>query len=364
MSKEHLENVDFEFVRYANCWEDPEILLEAFDIKPEDQIVSIASGGDNCFSLASAGPKRVLSIDVSKVQLYVVQLKKEAIRQLSREEFLEFAGFEGSDKRIDIYKSFCESLDRPVREYWDQQLEAIKNGIIHLGKFERYFQLFRETFLLQIHDQQIIDGLFAEKSDKEQLEYYNNSWFDPRWETMHSKFFGKDMLGEKGRDPEFLKQVKESVSESILLKEVAHLKSTSCQNNPFLFYILNNRFDERHLPHYVRKENYNNVKENIDSIVCEEGLLQNVLTKYEKSAHFNLSNIFEYMTMDQFKMVGEDIVQFALSGANIAYWNFMVYRSLPDVLHNKVSYDKELSEQLTKKDCGYFYDRFELDHVK
>ena len=193
MSKGHLQNVDFEFIRYANCWEDPYVLLDGFDIQSDSQIVSIASGGDNSFSLAAEKPERVIALDVSIVQLFLVQLKIAAIRKFNRSEYLEFAGFNPSDAREEYYKMIRDSLDKSVRAYWDLHLNEIKTGIIHIGKFEKYFQLFRDSFLLKIHDQSTIDGLFEKKSSQEQLNYYDQSWFDPRWEEMHGEFFSKEM---------------------------------------------------------------------------------------------------------------------------------------------------------------------------
>ena len=40
MESEVSEKVDFSIIRYAQCWEDPEILLEALDIK-EGEFVAI-----------------------------------------------------------------------------------------------------------------------------------------------------------------------------------------------------------------------------------------------------------------------------------------------------------------------------------
>ena len=49
MSKEIQERAKFNKIRYANCWEDPELLLEVFD--SGKKILSIASAGDNSLSL-------------------------------------------------------------------------------------------------------------------------------------------------------------------------------------------------------------------------------------------------------------------------------------------------------------------------
>jgi S-adenosylmethionine-diacylglycerol 3-amino-3-carboxypropyl transferase len=42
MSSEIAERADFDLIRYAQCWEDADILLEALDIQAGDTCLSIA----------------------------------------------------------------------------------------------------------------------------------------------------------------------------------------------------------------------------------------------------------------------------------------------------------------------------------
>ena len=53
----------FDKIRYAQCWEDADILLEALDIEPGHTCLSIASAGDNTLALAGAGAGRVIAVD-------------------------------------------------------------------------------------------------------------------------------------------------------------------------------------------------------------------------------------------------------------------------------------------------------------
>ena len=51
MPSEVARHVDFSAIRYAQCWEDADILLEALDIQEGDTCLSIASGGDNTLAM-------------------------------------------------------------------------------------------------------------------------------------------------------------------------------------------------------------------------------------------------------------------------------------------------------------------------
>jgi S-adenosylmethionine-diacylglycerol 3-amino-3-carboxypropyl transferase len=48
---------------YSQIWEDPEVDMEALDIRPDSRIVAIASGGCNLLSYLKADPARVHGVD-------------------------------------------------------------------------------------------------------------------------------------------------------------------------------------------------------------------------------------------------------------------------------------------------------------
>src|SRR6516162_2632861 len=50
-TSEVAHEADFSSIRYAQCWEDADVLIEALDIHPGDTCVSVASGGDNTLAL-------------------------------------------------------------------------------------------------------------------------------------------------------------------------------------------------------------------------------------------------------------------------------------------------------------------------
>ena len=51
MGSEVAAKADFTGIRYAQCWEDADVLLAGLDVKPGDTCLSIASAGDNALAL-------------------------------------------------------------------------------------------------------------------------------------------------------------------------------------------------------------------------------------------------------------------------------------------------------------------------
>lgn len=361
MSSKQLDNVNFEIIRYANCWEDADILLKGLAPLKNGKIISIASAGDNCFSLLTTHPDTVFAVDISATQLHLVELKKIAISNFDYDDYLSFVGFSNSNQRIQHYNKIKSQLSDQALSYWNNNLGGIEEGVIHIGKFERYFQLFKKEYLHQVHDQKIVDELFREKSESEQKKFHDEIWHNEDWKKLYSFYFGAQMMGDHGRDPAFLKYVKGSVPDIILAREVEHLRTVHCQKNYFLYYILNNQFNENFLPHYVRKENYELIKKNINSLQLVNGLLDEVLNNHNDCNYFNLSDIFEYMDDELFMQVASSIIDKAAPKAKIAYWNLMIPRKISAILPHLLNQKVDWNSNPAIIDNGYFYKEFIVD---
>jgi S-adenosylmethionine-diacylglycerol 3-amino-3-carboxypropyl transferase len=109
------ERARFDLVRYANVWEDAEVLCPALAPAPGRRMLSIASAGDNAFALLAAGAE-VVAADLSPAQLALVELKRAAIRRLGYEEALAFLGIQrGAEDRRSVYERLERDLPASAR---------------------------------------------------------------------------------------------------------------------------------------------------------------------------------------------------------------------------------------------------------
>ncbi|TND08136.1 MAG: S-adenosylmethionine-diacylglycerol 3-amino-3-carboxypropyl transferase [Bacteroidetes bacterium] len=356
MSESLTHRVDFGFIRYANCWEDADILLQALDIKPGDRVLSVASAGDNSFSLLSCNPELVVAVDVNRIQLHLCELKKAAFLLPSHIEFMELLGFAPSDRRRQLFEKVSDGMSALAQAYWKINFEQIEAGIITQGKFEKYFGIFRKWILPCIHGRKKVEKLFAAKSAEEQEVFYRKTWNNWRWRLLFRIFFSKAVMGKYGRDPEFLKEVQLTVSRYIFLKAEKHLEKPAAQKNHFLYHIMLGHFRPQ-LPHYARPENFENIKTNLHKLQFREGYAQDVLNDISGINVMNLSNIFEYMNPEIFASTVHALVEKSGGHARFAYWNLMVPRRM-SVINEKLVYLREVSENLSEADKGFFYNQF------
>jgi S-adenosylmethionine-diacylglycerol 3-amino-3-carboxypropyl transferase len=356
------QKVDLTIIRYANCWEDADILLEGLSPANGSRILSIGSAGDNSFSLLITNPELVVAVDINKLQLYLIELKKACIKNLEHDEALAFLGFKASSNRTGFFNNIKNDLSTEARNYWEANINVINNGIIYAGKFEKYFLLFSKKVLPFIHSKKTVLELLTSKSQTEQEIFYSEKWNSWRWKLLFKIFFSKYVMGKYGRDPQFLKEVKISVADNIYNKAAIQLRSEQAQKNSIVHFNLTGNFGDL-LPHYMQKENYNKIKSNIDRLIIKYGYAEKAISHFGKFNYMNLSNIFEYMDEQNFETTALKLIKGTIKDGKLAYWNLMVKRRISKILPNHVEYQKELSNELTKKDKGFFYNQVIVDKI-
>lgn len=353
------ETVKFDLIRYANCWEDAELLLHGLRPKAGERIMSIASAGDNCFSLLTTAPSLVCAADLSYPQLFLTELKRTAFSQFDYQDVLRFLGFRPSENRWNLYQSLKSFLQPTTREYWDAHKEVIEKGVIEHGKLEHYFGLFAKRVLPLIHSKKRIAELLQPKSAAAQAAFYDNTWNSWRWRMLFRLFFSKTVMGRKGRDPEFLRQVEGPVHKMIFDQAERHLKDPAVSDNLFLRRIVTGSYGDL-LPHYVQEDQFEKIVKNLDSLEIRHGYIHEVATEKDQIDAFNLSDIFEYMDQQTFLQVSESLISAAAPGARFAYWNLMAPRQISQIIEKSVH---PIAVNFNRPDHGFFYRAFYTDQL-
>jgi S-adenosylmethionine-diacylglycerol 3-amino-3-carboxypropyl transferase len=355
--------VDFSFVRYANCWEDADILLKALSCEEDGNFLSIASAGDNSLSLLTLHPNLVLAFDINSTQLACTELKKAAFQHFSYSQVLQFLGVRKCAERHKLYDSLRGGLPKKAAEYWDAHPALIERGIIHIGKFENYFRLFRTYCLPWIHSKKTTSLLLERKPKEERHLFYSKKWNSLRWKLLFRIFFGKMMMGKLGRDPEFFKYVDKDVGKNILARVEHGLTAIATDQNPYLEYILKGNF-QNSLPHYLREENFQTIKKNIDRLRVFQGDLSQTLQAHSqvRFCGFNLSDIFEYMSQSEYEKQLEHIALASTKKGRIAFWNMLCNRG--KIPTSKIQFLDEKSRALLEEDKAFFYQSFVLGEVQ
>jgi S-adenosylmethionine-diacylglycerol 3-amino-3-carboxypropyl transferase len=117
---ERLFALAFDGLVYAQIWEDPVVDMEALEIDGRTRLIAIASGGCNLMSYVTAGPARVLAVDLNPAHIALLKLKIAAARQLDEhEDFFALFGRPGERRNRATYARLRPHLDPASRSFWE-----------------------------------------------------------------------------------------------------------------------------------------------------------------------------------------------------------------------------------------------------
>ncbi|WP_035603223.1 DUF3419 family protein [Haloferula sp. BvORR071] len=366
MSKSEIQHrADFSKVRYAQCWEDSLLLVQA--LQPAGRhCLSIGSAGDNSFSLLAAGAASVTAVEMNPAQVACIELRKAAYLRLDHATFLELHGSRPSSRRPTLYAECRAIMPEEARTFWDANPEDVASGIGGCGKFENYFRLFRSRVLPLAHPRKRVLSLLEPRSHDERRRFYDKVWNNRRWRAIFQVFFSRALMGALGRDPEFFKYVEGSVAERILSRTEHALAALDPSANPYLHWILTGTHGET-LPHALEEANFEPIRKGL-----QEGRFRVIgspieaLLEAEPDKRFdayNLSDIFEYMSEENTEALLRRLVAASNPGARLAYWNMLAPRSRPESMAKLLQPRASEAASLFHEDRAFFYSRFVVEEV-
>ena len=356
----------FKDIIYAQCWEDPEIDRRAFQIGNDDVVFSITSGGCNVLAFLADNPKKVIALDLSPYQNYLLDLKMAAFREFDYEELLEFMGLLSSERRLELYFRLRRFMRPESNQYWDDQQSKILSGIIHCGKYEKYMQMLKKWLNLLV-GRSLSEELFSCKTRQERELIYDTKWNNLRWRFFTKVFLSRTIMTLlfSGR---FFDQLEESFcfGDHFRTNIKRAITALPLKENYFLAYVLLGKFYNLiNIPVYLQRENFEKIKSRIDRIEivtasCEDyfsGIPADSISK------FNFSNIFEWMEPASCENLLRETIRVARNGSVLTYRNLLVKRSRPESLATWIKPQRELSEELHAADRSFIYRAFVVEQI-
>jgi len=354
-----------QIINYSQCWEDPIILNEALAINSQDIVLSITSGGDNSLALLLKKPHKIISIDSNVAQKYLLELKTVAIGFLGHEELLEFLGAKKSSRREELLEKIEKHLPLDTASWWNKHRSLIKQGVIHAGRFEKFLNTFRGYILPLIHSRKTAEAFLNTESLQLQKDYYHSVWNSKRWRLFFrivtSRFVLKSFARQRGM---FIHTEPGAIAKEYLKRLDRNFNTVPLKDNYFMHYCLTGNYG-RSVPPYLEAKYNLSLKENLSQL----SMVVNDLTNYLKSmpnesfSKFNLSDVFEPLSLEQNDILWKEIVRTAKNGARVAYWNNLVTRAFSQQSSTNVKDEAELASRLHSMDRIFFYGNFHVNTI-
>lgn len=331
------------YIHYSNCHEDARFVLDHVKSKPK-RILSIASALDNALALLLLDPDEVVAIDSNPTQIYLCNLKKCGIKHLCYEEFLILLGIREGDS-LAVYEGIRSYLDAETRGYFDDRIYLVSDvKLVHCGRFEYYFSLFKNNVLPLIHSKKWVEAFMNAKTQEEQIEFYRKKFNNLRFRLMFKLFFSEAVMKRLGRDKEYFKYNEGSLSDMLKRKFETGIYHNLNRENPYLQYVVLNEF--KVLPSYLERENFELIKRRIDRLKVQKTEFQIEINSGNKYDFMYLSDIFEYMDEAKTQELSKAVYDALNIDGQVLFFNMMNERRLTAPL-------KE--EKLDQKNDRAFY---------
>ena len=358
----------FDYIRYSQSWEDPRSLQAALQPNDQSHVLSIAASGDNAFALLLQGAGHVTCVDLSPAQCALVELKRAALRTLTHEQLLRFVGAQSANDRGALYARVRTELPIDARAWWDVRSDLIARGVIHVGKLEQLWRIYRTRVHPWLHGPRTTRAAFEIRTRMERELFWHDRWNNRRWHTAIQWFFSEPVIARLGRDPAFFEHVQINVSRHYSQRAYHAFVELDPATNYFLQYILLGTYlDVDHGPPWLMASNHATLVDRLDRMEVQCTELESFVNDHDAGVFtgVNLSDVFEWMSDELHDRVYRAVVRACAPNATLAYWNNLVPRSAPAHLVEQGSIlpDRPLAQSIHDADRAFLYRDFHVDRV-
>lgn len=353
-------------VNYALCWEDPQLLLDGLHPRGRT-LLSIGSGGENSLALLAAGANAVHLVEANPHQLHLLRVKLAAIRTLDPPDAAAFVGLRPAPaaRRQAWAAQLGPELPPETRAWLAARPQALAGGLIHSGRFENYFRLFRRLVLPLAHGPRRVRKLLQPRDPAARRAFFDRRWNSPRWRGLFRLFFSRPVMARLGRSQAQFAHTDDDLA-TMLQGLVKHaLTELDPATNPWLHLILT-AAPGHILPPPWNPEEIPRVRQALaeDRLHIHAGFLHDVLPGLARSGvrhdGANLSDIFEYLDPAQTESLLRQLAASARPGARLAWWEMLVSRPVPEAMRDRlISLDADAAA-LHARDRTFFYRGFRL----
>jgi S-adenosylmethionine-diacylglycerol 3-amino-3-carboxypropyl transferase len=377
----------FDAFVYNQIWEDPRVDIEALDLRKDSRILTISSGGCNALNYLLEDPKSVTAVDLNRHHIYLLNLKLAALRHLPEHEkfFAFFGAGRGENTGTDYQKYIAHNLDKDTRKFWESntflgsvvfgdRIAFFRDAGLYEHSRNGYFLRFFHWLARRLGCK--VDEVLKARTLEEQAELYNKH-IDPFFDRVFIKLIGKlpVTLFGLGIPPQQYDELKRDLSGDRTVIDIYRdrVRRLACafpiEENYFAWQAFARKYDtenRRAIPDYLREENFETLRANANRLETKVGSATDEI-RNNPTGRFNrfvFLDAQDWMDADSIIELWSVIAEKAERGARIIFRTAgatsPVETSLPEELRSRFVYEKELSENLFKRDRSSIYGGFHL----
>lgn len=345
---------------YGIAQEDALTELGALDLRPDDRLLCIASGGEIPLNLLALRNLRIEAVDVSPNQLFLSKLKLAACRALEPSEAAAFLGFTevSADTRKRLFARVAAFLEADGRRFWGANASALEEGPIRVGRFEKYLAKFRSAGLAVLRKGRL-RGLFELETVDERRVYFERFLSTPLLKAMFRIAFHPFLYRKRGIAAAGLIHCAPGHAADFFYARFKDFcTATPPRKNYYLQFTFFGRilFPEA-LPEYLTEEGTRRIRERPAHIAWRLASVQEALNTCSPGTFnkFHLSNVGDWMTRDEYAGVLAMICDKAAAASRTTVRYIHLDHPVPEALRGRIIRDERRGEALMRGDRFPFY---------
>lgn len=285
---------------YSLAWEDPRLDFKYLTIK-DHNVLMLTTGGCNVLNTLLKDPKKIVTVDISKNQNALLDLKIAAIKSLDYETFWLLFG-KGKVKNFSlIYKNYLrKNLQLETsKDFWDKNKSIFKIGLYHSGGVANMI-----SYLNLINPNNKADDICNIGNLKDQYKFYKSN-IEPNIFNNWTKYFAKLPLFSvfTGVHINQIRTICEGDNYDIAFNMVKKsydniFKKFSVRDeNYFIYGLIKGELKKNNCPEYLKKANFDFLKNNVNKIKIQTAYVSDYLEKTNiKFSRFILLDHLDWMT--------------------------------------------------------------------
>jgi len=320
---ERLFTLMFQGFVYNQIWEDPDVDLDALELKPHHRLITIASGGCNVLNYLAADPARIVAIDLNANHIALTQLKLSALKNLpSYEEFFRFFGYANDKANRDAYDNFLsERLDDTTRRYWGKhiplhgrRINMFARNLYRYGLLGRFIGALHAV--ARLHGKRL-DGILSARTPAEQRAAFEHT-IAPLFDYKSIQFLSKSPISlyALGIPPAQYDELVSANNGSAIAALRERVERLACdfpiRENYFAWQAFGRGYDVENreaIPAYLRREIYDVIRTRTDRVEVHHASLTDFLSQQPaQSMHrYVLLDAQDWMNASQLSALWREI---------------------------------------------------------
>ena len=343
--------------------------IKGLDLIDGDSLLCIAGAGEIPLNIAALFNVRVVAVDSSENQLRLCRIKQMAATRFGPSQPEGFLGYvpENENQRERIFKQeIAPFLGKDDLGFWRANIEVIRKGVIHAGKFEKFIAKASRPARWVIGKKNLT-RLFECSSIMEQETIFDRDIAGVLLKMVFQTAFHPRIYKNRGIDATGMQhREKENIGNFFFNRFRNFCCSTPARENFLLQYIFfQQSIYSDALPEYLQNSTRATFLRNNFQISFVRSTMENFLAEV-KPGQFNkiqLSNISDWMPFASMEQVFRRLQEKTSPGARIVLRH--IYAEPPiggSALFLKK--DRRLGKELIKSDRFPFSSVIPINHIK